>query len=419
MSVRFAAVTLFGVWAAPVHLVGFILDFSLTGMPYRGEGMWTVDWLSGVLWLVGPLAAALSAVDAARFTRPGRVHLVVTAAGHQRPLVWAAMWCAVPLMGVHLVAVGVVLVLGGVTRPSAGWGPMMLALAVGLLVIVWCVALGSAIGRFLGPIVAGLAAGVVCVVLFLVIGDEGSGFSGRFALLETGAGSAPRIGYGYNLDYLGGQALVLAVTAGVLLLLGVRERSGRVLPTVGGALLALGVVAVVPAASAVLPGDRYVVDASPPDHCSGSMPRICTYVEHDRVRADLVAKIEVLSEAALDAGYPALVPDAVHERSRTYWPDNFDTRGFQIPTEVLEGQEMQWFEVAYGLVDPVHCDALRADIGPPDEFWGDLTALIFTWLDLASLPTGDRWFDPDHDRLLSPGETTEVIDRFARCELER
>lgn len=419
MNARYAAGTLLGVWAAPILLVGFALDFVVTGMPWRGEGMWTVDWLSGILWLIGPIAAALTSMDSARLTRAGSIHLVLTAPGRQRALTWSALWCAVPLIGVQLLAVITGLVLGGVTRPSAGWGPVLLAVSIHAMILLWCVAVGSAIGRLLPPILAGLSAGATALVAFYVIGDEGTGFAGRFALLETGVGSAPRIGYGYNPEYLGAQVLVLALAAGALLFVGIRERSGRVVPTRWGALQAVAVAVVVAASSSLLPGNRYVDNPFPPDQCSGTVPEICTYAEHGRIRDDLVSKVEYLSRTAVAAGYSELVPLAVHEESRTYRPETYSVRGFLMPFEVLEGQALELLDVVYELVEPTHCDALRADIAPADEFWVDMRALIFTWLDLAQAPSGDWYFDPDHDRLLTAEETAEVINRFARCELER
>lgn len=419
MRTRYALRTLLGVWLAPALVVIEVLKFVQDGAPWRGDLVWTLGWFAGPLWIAGPVAAGVAAVDAARLTRVGNLHLVVAVPGRSRALAWAALWCAVPLVVVHVIAVVTALAVGRIAQPATGWGSITLAVAVQALAIVWCVAMGSAVGRFLPPALAGLAAAVVGLFAFSALGDEGTGFGGRFAWLEMGAGGAPRVGWLLNPAFSAVQAAFLAIMIIGLLGLSVRERSGRVVPT-GAALATVGVLlagAVAAPHAPMLPGNLYLKDQAPPDQCSGEEPRVCTYPEHARLRADVVSKIDHLTRAATAAGYHELVPAEVHEHSRSYRPETYDPRGLRIPYEALNGSGLQWWDVAYELVDPNHCPQL--EVGPPDEFWDDLRRLILTWLDLAVVPAGDVFFDPATDRLFTQEQAAEVIDRFGRCELAR
>lgn len=418
MNVPYAFRTLLGVKFLPALFVLDAAAFASFGLTWRGDGIWTVDWASGSLWIVGSLLAAVVAVDAARLSRPGSIHLVVGAPGRQRALVAAVLWCAGPLVVFHLALVVLGLSVGAVTRPSAGSGPLAAAMVVQGLAIVWCAALGSAIGRYLSPIVAGLAGAVVTFVAFSRLGDQASFFAGWFGLLEMGAGGTPRIGYGYNLAYLAAQAVIFTSTGAVLLYLGLRERSGRAMPTLAGSAQAVAVVAVILLAIPILPGDRYVRDPSPPAQCSDTTPVVCTYWEHRHLHDELVAKVTHLSNAAVDAGYGSLVPQAVHEESRTYWPDSYDVRGFKAPFSAMAGHDIGWENLVYQLVEPIHCDQLRGEIGPSSEYRQDRNSVEWTWLNIASVPIDveSEYYPGPVAELLTAEQVEQIVDRFARCD---
>ncbi len=97
----YALRTLVGPWLTLPALVLETLNFLQRGMPWRGEGMWTVEWFAISLFVIGPLAAGAAAVDAARLSRPGNIHLVVAVPRPFRAYLRAAAWCAGPLVVLH------------------------------------------------------------------------------------------------------------------------------------------------------------------------------------------------------------------------------------------------------------------------------------------------------------------------------
>ncbi|MEY2442148.1 MAG: hypothetical protein QOJ46_1574 [bacterium] len=76
--VRFAFKTLYGPWLVAPVIALETANFLQRGMPWRGEGMWTVEWFAIAMFLIGPLCAGVGAVDASRLTRPGNIHLVLS-----------------------------------------------------------------------------------------------------------------------------------------------------------------------------------------------------------------------------------------------------------------------------------------------------------------------------------------------------
>ena len=105
--------TLVGPWLTIPMLVLEVANVLQRGAPYRGEGLWTADWMAIVLFVAGPLAAGAAAVDAARLSRRGIVHLAIVGRHGRRVHVRAVAWCALPLMAVHLLSFFAVVVIGG------------------------------------------------------------------------------------------------------------------------------------------------------------------------------------------------------------------------------------------------------------------------------------------------------------------
>lgn len=418
----FALRSLVGPWLVGPAVVLEALNFFQRGMPWRGEGMWTVEWFAIALFVIGPLATGAAAVDAARLSRPGAVHLVVGAPRPALAYVRAAAWCAGPLMAVHLLAIGAGVLAGPVTAPSVGWPAMAAAAAVQCLAIAWYVALGSAIGRFASPLVAGIAGGVAGFVAHYLLsnarGDD------RFALLDLGAATVSRLGLEYRTDYLLAQAVVLAATAAALLWAPLRVRSGHRVPGVAGAGALVAAVAVLGAGPLVLPDTRVTTAPQPPRHCvAGADVEVCLYHEHRRFEELVVPPLQRLATAARQEGYDALVPARFVESSRSYEadaPDAPDAVAFSLPTEAYAQDRLPVARLVRRLVAPSHCDALRAETPPPEEYWQRVASLEMTWLEIADVGYDPARYEMGPDRaaeVLSPEEVRAILADFDRCAL--
>lgn len=335
------------------------------------RGMWTVEWFAISLFIIGPLCSAAAAVDAARLSRPGNVHLVLSTPRPVLAYVRAAAWCAVPLIGIHLAAIVAGVVAGPVTEPSVGWLAMAAGAAVQCLSIVWYVALGSLIGRFASPLLAGLIAAGGAWLVFLPLSAATLGGPGGFALLDMGASIISQIGLTYHFGYLASQAAVFLVTAALFVVVGLRTRSGVRLPTFTGVVAGVAALAVLFAGQQVLPSTRKVDNLVIPTSCRGDAPAVCLYHEHRRFHEVVAGNIQTLSDAARDAGYEALTLERVAESSHSFRPGGGPkVVGVGLPGSLFDGGRMSLEDTADTLLRPNHCDRLRARTPPPDEFRG-------------------------------------------------
>lgn len=410
----YASRTLIGPWLIVPALGMEIAIFVMRGMPWRGEGMWTVDWFAIGLFIIGPLCAGATAVDVSRLTRPGNVHLVVSVPRPARVYLRVAAWCAGPVIGLHLLTIAVALLVGQVRQPSAGWWPMLGAVLVQCAAICWFAALGSALGRLTNPLLAGLAGGGAGFVLYYLAGDALTD-EPQFRLLALGAATITMIGKAYNPGYLAGQAVVFALTSVLLLLLPVRIRSGHRVPTGSGVLAAATAVAVIVAGMAVFPPKREVDDPRPPEMCVGSAPEICMYPEHRRYVDLVVPQVRVLADAALKAGYPAFVPTRIIEESRTFHPDGPGVRRLWLPAWTYEEGRLSLDDLAYHLLSPSHCKQLSAPVPPPPEFDRRFFSLLATWLSLVGREQGQA---PVDYKILRPEEVRQILTEFDHCDLD-
>ncbi|MFI8087095.1 hypothetical protein ACIF9R_02115 [Streptomyces sp. NPDC086080] len=388
-------------------------------MPWRGEGLWTVDWFAIPLFILGPVYAGAAAVDASRLSRPGNIHLVVSVARLRLPYLRAAAWCAVPAAAVHLLAIVIALVTGGVQNPEVGWGWMVLAALVQCLAIAWYVALGSAIGRFAPPVVAGLSAAAGAFVLFYLLGEgSGAGAQENFQLLTFGGATVSRLGLTYDGGYLLGQAVVLPATAAAMLLLPLRMRSGVRVPTGAGSGLAAVTVAVLASTSLVLPAQRLQMAPQTPQDCVGSSPQVCLFAEHSRFAGTVNSQFRDMVDAARDAGYDALIPDKVEEMSRTYRPaPGTGTAGLQIPADTYETGELSLDELVTEIVTPQHCAALYGEEPPSDGYWERNLSLYATWMTLMDVKMDLQDF-PVPVKILDAEQVRDIKADFARCDLD-
>jgi hypothetical protein len=418
-SISLAFRTLVGPWLLLPALALEVANLLQRGMPWRGEGLWTVEWFAISLFIIGPLCAGGAAVDAARLSRPGNIHLVITTPRPSLAYVWAAGWTAVPLMALHAIAITVAAMIGPVTMPSVGWPLMAAGGVVQCMSILWYASMGSLIGRLLPPLVAGFVAAIAGWFLYYPLSSVTSGGPQHFDLLDMGASTVSQIGLTYNAWYLTGQALVFGVTAALVLAVRLRVRSGFPVPTAMGVLLVGAAVAVLVVGAVALPADRKKVVEVTPSYCSAGQPPVCLFAEHRRYSDVVVANVRTLTDAARRHGYDALVAERVVERGRA------GTSGAEVGVfelrladDVYTTGSMTLDQTAMNLVTPDHCDQLHSPTPPPDTYWVRLLSLTMTWLNLTGTNyEPEQFMINEHVRLLTAEEASEVVGAFARCDL--
>lgn len=417
--INYALRTLIGPWLTLPTLGLEIAAFLFNGLPWLGEGMWTVDWFAIPLFIIGPLCAAGAAVDASRLSRPGNVHLVVSIPRPVMAYLRPAAWCAGPVVGLHLMTIAIAIIVGQVSQPSVGWPAMLGAAMVQCMSIVWFVAIGSAIGRLASPLLAGISAGGAGYVLTYI---AGAALTNRptFRVLDLGGATITMLGRAYNPGYLAGQAITFALTIALFVLLPIRSRSGHNVPTGRGTIAIILAAVTIFVSPAVFPHEREVNASRPPDYCVGAQPQICLHYEHRRYADLAVPLVQKLTKAASDAGYPAFVPERVMESSRNYRAGGHGDRSLWFPTETYEKGELSLGDVAYFMIEPGHCIQLQPT---PDEDWTPPSmiyherffSLLATWLQIAGKDIGHT---PVQSKILSPDEVKRTLDEFDRCELE-
>lgn len=412
---RYALKTLVGPWMVLAVVPLEVGNFLMRGMPWRGEVLWTTDWFGLTLFITGPLLCGAAAVDAARLSRTGRLHMVVTTPTPLLPYVRAVLWCAVPAASAHVIAIVTALLFGGLYgNYSILWTGM--AILVQCLAVFWYAAVGSAIGRFLSPVMAGAMA---------TAGSFGANFlwaypnsaSGTFGLLDFGGATISRLGYGYNPWYLVTQLAVFSVTMGLTLLLVPTVRSGRRFPTVMG-LAAAGVAVALTFASPQFPaGGRLTAHPVAPTECSGRNPVVCLYPEHRHLNGEVLSYIDRLVSGARSKGMASLVGARVEAVSRTHRPASDEISGVAAdPAEYATG-DVTVVSVATSLTTPLHCPDLYGEVGIPESYWVRQHSLTKTLLDAADIPIPELAFIPGSKVLTYP-EAEKIRAEFSRCDLE-
>ncbi|MFJ4689540.1 hypothetical protein ACIQNG_37750 [Streptomyces sp. NPDC091377] len=412
-SPRYAFKTLVGPWLVLPAVVLETVNFAQRGMPWRGEALWTVDWFAIVLFILGPLLAGATAVDAARLSRPGNIHLVLATKQPHRPYLRAAAWSASPVLAVHLLTVATGLITSGV-HGSVPWPGITSAALIQCAAICWYAALGSAVGRFASPLVAGAVAAVGAFTLIYLLGEGGST---GFNLLALGGATVSRLGYDYTPGYLAAQLALFAITSVLLLWLPLRQRSGLRLPTTAGAVCAALTVVLVAAGPYVLPADRLTPATAAPTDCSGTAPKICLYPEHQRFKNQVVQHMQTLTEAASAAGYTSVVPERLDELSRTYRISDPTVAGMEIPADAYPTGQIRIEDVASALVRPLHCDLMYEEPGPGPAYWQEEFSLYATLLHTAGIKVNPNEF-PTPPKILSPQNVQKIMNSHRSCSLE-
>ncbi|MDR0483125.1 MAG: hypothetical protein LBH13_08245 [Cellulomonadaceae bacterium] len=401
---------LMGPWAAAAAL-GFALAIGvMRGTPYLGEGMWTVRWFALGLWMVWPVIAALSAVDAARLTTPEARYLVLTARHGQRGYTAAAAWAAVPSAVVHLLVILTALAIGSVAHPRGGWPIIALAILAQLSTFLWFAALGSFIGRLLSPVLAGVVALAASLGLAQVLTNMGLGARGGFNPLGDSGASVSQIGLTWNPVHLVVQILVLAVTAMVLMMPRPQVVAGKLAPGFG-TLAAAGITALaLIALPALIPGESLLAVPVAPSACSGERPTICVFPEHERLAGPLVDDVRRLMDAADAHGYTSLIPERVEEASHRHIPADGKTLrslGF------VERETPGMAELIQTLVYPSWCPAVSSEEPPPSEFWLSLDSVVVTWMGLIN----EEYQPGVGGMALTPDGVASLMTAWQRCDV--
>jgi len=426
MLIRFALRTLWGPRLVLVLVVLEAANLLQLGRAWRGELLWTVEWLGIVHFVVGPLLAGVAALDAARLARPGSLELLAVSGRPRGAYVWAAAWTAVPACLAHTAALAVALAWGQRYWGGGELGSSALAFAVQLAGFCWYAALGSVIGRFVPVLVAGPAAAVAAMGLFFRLAD-GDGF----LLMHFGASTVSRIGVELNTAYLGLQLAVFAGTTALFMLPRVwpaREPLRRSPHLLGVAALAVAVVVLVSVRGWGPDQRQMLADPYPPDRCFGENPTVCYYPQHQRMAEPSYAAISDFAERARQAGYGYLIPETIHEQGRSYEPTDPAIQGLYITAREYEGKPPDPAAVIRQVLRPRQCeqwDGWTYDLNQTHlELLQSLRDAML-WLYVKEGPDGPVFdinedshiFDnpPDWYERLTPKEIAEIHSEFQAC----
>ncbi|MCB7138208.1 hypothetical protein [Cellulosimicrobium marinum] len=392
------------VWLCAVAVLATDVAVMLNrGAPWRGDLIWTIDWISIGFVLVGPIIAGLVAVDTVRLG--AGVKDLPLSRGRSGDLT-VALTYGVTLGVLHLVVTLATVMISGppVLDPGAP-----LAVLAQVAMLGFFVALGSVVGRFAPPVLGGIGAALAALVAVYLLSSPGA----DAGLLYGGAATTPRLGYAYDTAWLVVQVLALVVV--IVALWAVRpapsaslSRRALIPALAGVVVLAAG------AAPSTMPGERLEATGAHPDAC-GALAGVpwCYYPQHERVVGLYADDLLALFDAASEHGYDGLVPLEVAEADQRTWPGDETTGAFSVTPEVLAGARPDLWETAVRLVEPVHCTQLQGDLPPGEAYWDDLTALTATWVGLvdAELPEHYGYVDEP----LTPAEAQTLLAQFRTC----
>lgn len=414
---KYAARTLVGPWGVFVAAGLDIANLIQLGRPWRGEFLWTTEWLAIALFITGPLVSGLVAVDASRIAREDALPAASVLRRPRGPFFFAIAATALPVTAVHVLAFFTALIAGRAVVPDPGVVAVsVMALLIQIMAIWWYASLGSVVGRHLSPVAAGVAGALVALGAFYTL-SWGNGF----LLLNFGGATVSRLGITLSWTYLLLQALTLTVTAALLLAIPTRS-SQRRWEVNARVLVILGLFVL------VLVGARYLgpmertllASAEPPEDCWWTESVVCFYREHQRVADSTVQAIAILNHSARVAGYESLISPVIHEMSGSYRPRDPSVQGFDISSAVLEGDEWDHLFLAQMLVAPTHCPQIWDDLGPSQRYFENLEALTLTWIQLVENPNS-RELEEDafpflEDNMLTPQEAEEASSLLASCD---
>lgn len=407
--VRFALSTLLGPWVviAPISLViGITLD---RGAHWIGDPVWTVEWMSIPLFLVGPVVAGSVAVDTSRRLGASFEHLTMTSPSRTLIDIW--IWGAGAVSLVHLAMLAIGLAAGLEPNPRVGWHVIGLMIASQILAIGFFGAVGSFVGRIVGPVTAGIAAAVVTFVLYLTLGPVNS--SGSFRLLYFGGSTVSRVGMTWSVLYLVTQVLVLGLATAALLIVARYAESERwtrrrVAGLAGASLFTLTLIA---AGWSEGPSQASDLIEDAPDRCAlVEAAQVCTFREIGGMSDEVETRFANLFAAAQDTEYAVALPTRVEQQSWGYRPASSADRWTiwverDIPPVEFEADQTllatAWL--------PVDCD----DAYYTEEMWNHYNKVEATWLGLMHPSEVDGYYsDPTP---LSAEDLVRQMDALWSC----
>lgn len=234
-------------------LASAICAFMLVsrGSPWRGEWLWTLDWVAGVSILLGPVLAGVTAYEVATFrafdlglARPSaRRRVLATLVPVLGPLA--------ATVGPFVVAITIAVGLSWSLHPTDGFTPILPILA--LLCLMVFAAAGALLGQRLPPTPAALVAWAVGLMANTVLAGAGVP-----ALLRVGGISGSLAGLTLDASAAAERAVFYSSLTGLAVMLSVPFAGGRLRLLVAGGL---GVVAL--ASGLVLASDGYLYRPDP------------------------------------------------------------------------------------------------------------------------------------------------------------
>lgn len=354
-------------WWSPVkYLVPVLVGIETAallnqGMRWRGEWAWTVDWVGGSVFLLGPVVSGIAAWRAsASLARLGEAADVVanprraTVAELVGVIGWA--WIC------HVAGLAVAL---GISAGSGAAGlPGLLPLLPQLLIIAGFAGLGALLGALVpNPLMAPLT-----TVVLLVCTTQFASGALPSLWVTVGGATTSLAGLRYDPAVLATQT----VFGLALLLLGVSVRRSAtgplqvhrtlaVVPLV--AVLATGTWLAGTGSSRIEPDPRPVALA-----CGGSDPVVCVRPESTAAGAPLEHTFHALAEAAHAAGV-AHTPQRF-EQVVAAQPNPKGARAFVLNPGAVVGQDVDAPLVVHYFVFNRAC--LTSDVAPPAEAMGRL-----------------------------------------------
>lgn len=384
-----------------------IVAMAQRNMQWRGDLIWTIDWLPVSFIVIAPVSAGFAAVDTARsavglghlfYNHANRTPAAAVFFSHSASITCAHLFCMIAALTA--------------SQPPVwdSWAP--LAILVQVLMLCFFVSLGTLIGRFARPVSAGLFGAVVSLLLMYLGGTEG----GHFSVFAIGGATLPRIGYEYDPHYLLCQAVILSLCVVAFMVPRPKVRSSGYSIGLRDSMTVITIVMVITAAIVVSPNRRLVSDQhAEPTLCgdTASIPA-CFYPQHRRIALEFTDKLSTLVKAARENGYSSILPNAVFEASRTRLPQVYDSSvgAFYIMPANLQGVEVSFWQIASGIIQPLQCDQLQSDEPPSDRYWQDLGSLTATWVALIDPVQAEESGYPSN---MPPAHAATIMQQFREC----
>lgn len=348
--------------------------------PWRGEWVWTVDWMGGMVPLVAAAVAGVAAVVARTFGFGARADLLTTTPHPGRALLSPVVVCVASAVAVHMVGLAIAVGLTAVANPS-GTLPV-LPVVEQVAAIVAAGFAGAVLGTRVRSLVSpALAAGGVVVVAFYASN------LGWYPLLDTGGATGSVIGLQHNdsalLIRVGLLAFTTLVLGGLFVARG-RWHSPLQLTAV------LGLAGVVVYTGFIGPSNevRFVTDDAPVEYrCATTQDvEVCVVAAHQRFLDDVTEPIGHTVTALDDLG----VQVDRRWKERLYGHEQTAATGyFGIPLEAFEGADVDHRRLVSEVIQPRRC--FTGPAPPSEEQSSAVTILRAEAATRAGLADGNEW----------------------------